>query len=326
MEGAQQGGQQQGGRPAAIDATTLFVAAYRGYMQAGFDEATARRSAAQILTARLVAQGISPADINRLIAALLIQRGGAAAGAAAAAAAANPQQQQQLQEQYERYRREHELRERRAREREREQQQHREAAQAHDEGGADAEEDAAVDIYEQYKPSKVSEGPPHPDPIVETASLASVAPPDITYKHHLQENLSRGELSNAQLETVLYAFQRFEKRLPDGSRAGFFLGDGAGVGKGRQIASVIREYWATGGRKVLWVSTSNDLRYDARRDLGDLGVAEGEIPVYPPRKDNVPAGPLDRAYPNGGVLFITYSLLVSKGSYRPPARNSAGGG
>ena len=36
------------------------------------------------------------------------------------------------------------------------------------------------------RPSKVQEGMPHPDPIVETASLASVQPPDIKYKHHLQ--------------------------------------------------------------------------------------------------------------------------------------------
>jgi hypothetical protein len=32
---------------------------------------------------------------------------------------------------------------------------------------------------------------------------------------------------------------------------------------------------------VLWVSTSNDLRFDARRDLKDMG-AEADIPVYPP--------------------------------------------
>jgi hypothetical protein len=46
--------------------------------------------------------------------------------------------------------------------------------------------------------------------------------------------------------------------------------------------AVIKEFWATGGRRVLWVSTSNDLRYDARRDLADLGVGEDAIPVYPP--------------------------------------------
>jgi hypothetical protein len=35
-------------------------------------------------------------------------------------------------------------------------------------------------------PAKVKEGKPHPDPIVESATLASVVPPDITYTHHLQ--------------------------------------------------------------------------------------------------------------------------------------------
>ena len=35
-------------------------------------------------------------------------------------------------------------------------------------------------------PAKVKEGKPHPDPIVESATLASVVPPDITYSHHLQ--------------------------------------------------------------------------------------------------------------------------------------------
>lgn len=48
-----------------------------------------------------------------------------------------------------------------------------------------------------------------------------------------------------------------------GARAGFFLGDGAGVGKGRQIAASIKEYWLRrpmGKRRVLWISTSADLR------------------------------------------------------------------
>ncbi len=49
----------------------------------------------------------------------------------------------------------------------------------------------------------------------------------------MQGNIARCELSSAQLETVIYANQRFQApRLPDGSRPGFFLGDGAGVGKG----------------------------------------------------------------------------------------------
>jgi len=53
----------------------------------------------------------------------------------------------------------------------------------------------------------------------------------------------------------------------------------AGVGKGRQIAGLILEHKRTGGKRTLWVSVSNDLRFDAKRDLSDLG-AEG-IAVWP---------------------------------------------
>lgn len=41
----------------------------------------------------------------------------------------------------------------------------------------------------------MNEGVPHPDEIVESALLAHVSPPDITYKHHLQVALA----GNAEL-------------------------------------------------------------------------------------------------------------------------------
>jgi hypothetical protein len=37
-------------------------------------------------------------------------------------------------------------------------------------------------VPQEYKPSKLTFGKPHPDAVVETASLAAVEPPDITYK------------------------------------------------------------------------------------------------------------------------------------------------
>lgn len=42
-----------------------------------------------------------------------------------------------------------------------------------------------------------------------------------------------GKLSALQLEAIAYACQAHETRLPDGSRAGFFIGDGAGVSLGQ---------------------------------------------------------------------------------------------
>ena len=52
-----------------------------------------------------------------------------------------------------------------------------------------------------------------------------------------------------------------------------------GVGKGRQIAGLILEHSLTGGKRCLWISTSNDLRYDAVRDLSDVGARQ--IHVWP---------------------------------------------
>lgn len=56
-------------------------------------------------------------------------------------------------------------------------------------------------------------GLPHPDPVVENASLAAVEPPDITYELGLDPTIiDKGLLSDLQLETVTYACQRHEVR------------------------------------------------------------------------------------------------------------------
>lgn len=62
----------------------------------------------------------------------------------------------------------------------------------------------------------------------------------------------------------LALFFKISVRMAAGARPGFFLGDGAGVGKGRQIAALVKDYWlARSGqqRRVLWVSVSADLRW-----------------------------------------------------------------
>ena len=80
--------------------------------------------------------------------------------------------------------------------------------------------------FTDYKPAKLSYGKQHPDAVVETASLAAVEPPDVTYELHLEDQVEEGTLSGLQLESIVYACQRHEHYLPDGSRAGFFIGDG----------------------------------------------------------------------------------------------------
>ena len=94
-----------------------------------------------------------------------------------------------------------------------------------EEGDDDAHERG--DTFSDYRPAKLALGCDHPDPVVETASLAAVEPPDVTYELHLDDVVAAGLLSGLQLESIVYACQRHEGFLPDGPRCGFFIGDGA---------------------------------------------------------------------------------------------------
>merc|ERR1719319_1901610 len=148
-----------------------------------------------------------------------------------------------------------------------------------DEVAAEDEEDMGViETYSNYKPSKLKVGRPHPDPVVETASLASVESADVWYQLSLPEDcINERKLSALQLESIVYASQQHEQILPDGNRAGFLIVDGAGVGKGRTIAGVIYENYLKGRKRAIWVSVSNDLKYDAERDLSDIGATGVEV-------------------------------------------------
>ena len=93
----------------------------------------------------------------------------------------------------------------------------------------------------------------HPDPVVETSSMSSIEPPDIFYKLSIPEHtIDYGDLSALQLESITYASQRHQLILPSGERAGFLIGDGAGVGKGRTLAGIIFENYLLGRKRALW--------------------------------------------------------------------------
>lgn len=135
-----------------------------------------------------------------------------------------------------------------------------------------------VNTFTEYKPEKLNYGLEHPDAIIESATLASVSPADITYKPLLPEVvINNGLLSAVQLENVVYACQAHENFLPNSERVGFFIGDGAGVGKGRSIAGIIYENFLRGRKRAVWISCSSDLKYDAERDLKDIGATDIEV-------------------------------------------------
>uniref|UniRef100_A0A7M4FDB7 Protein strawberry notch homolog 2 n=1 Tax=Crocodylus porosus TaxID=8502 RepID=A0A7M4FDB7_CROPO len=170
----------------------------------------------------------------------------------------------------------------------------------------EAEELGHTETYADYIPSKSKLGKHHPDRVVETSTLSSVPPPDITYALSLPSSVAEdGSLSALQLEAIVYACQQHEVLLPNGQRAGFLIGDGAGVGKGRTVAGIIFENYLKGRKKSLWFSVSNDLKYDAERDLKDINAPN--IPVHALNK--IKYG--DTAT-SEGVLFATYPALIGE--------------
>jgi hypothetical protein len=173
--------------------------------------------------------------------------------------------------------------------------------------GAPVEEAIQDDgVFAPYAPFAEAAGSqPHPEPLVESAAMASVRPPRAIYLPDLPENvIKEGLLSDAQLESVIYAGQAHEKHLPSGLRQGFFLGDGTGVGKGRQIAGMILDNWRRGRRKAVWVSANRQLAEDARRDARDIGLNPTLILDF-----NKIAKVGEEITATHGVLFTSFNTL-----------------
>ncbi|KAJ8613239.1 hypothetical protein CTAYLR_004535 [Chrysophaeum taylorii] len=171
-------------------------------------------------------------------------------------------------------------------------------------------EEIEAEVFQQYRCESegVPAARPHPGDIAESGLLASVPLPRLTYCTRALATRT-DVLSDLQLEGVLHACQR-HAALSNGVRFGFFLGDGAGVGKGRQIAAIILDSVARGRQKHLWFSIASDLRLDAERDLRDVGCHVGVVDG---------CGGLDASAKlafgstnaKRGVLFSTYSTLIS---------------
>lgn len=163
-------------------------------------------------------------------------------------------------------------------------------------------------VYEVYTPQKlkIAGAKPHPGELVESAAMAAVEPPAVTYQPKLPKALiERGKLSLAQLEAVVYAGQSHEHILPSGERQGFFIGDGTGVGKGREISGIILDNKNQGRTKAVWISKKSNLITDARRDW--QGIEQDPTEIF----DLSGRAVADAITQPKGILFTSYNTLIS---------------
>jgi hypothetical protein len=183
-------------------------------------------------------------------------------------------------------------------------------------------------LYEEYalQSIRIPGAQSHPTKLVQSAAMASVAPPKPCYRPHLPAKvMADGILSDAQIESVIYSGEAHSKYLA-GSwtidvtfdlvaaardeaenavrfRRGWFLGDGTGAGKGRQVAGILLDNWLKGRRRAVWISKSDKLIEDAQRDWSALGVERLLVTPLSRFRQGTPIRLAE------GVLFTTYATL-----------------
>ena len=97
-------------------------------------------------------------------------------------------------------------------------------------------------------------------------------------------------------------------------RRGWMLGDGTGCGKGRQVAAIVLDQWLRGRKRALWLSLSDTLLEDARRDWCAVGGHDADV---------IPLGKVRQGadIPHAqGILFATYATLRSPARQGKPSR------
>lgn len=172
-------------------------------------------------------------------------------------------------------------------------------------------------LYDDYEPQTltVKGAKKHPAKISESAAMSAIKPPKLNYVPNIsKEIIESGTLSDIQLEAISYAGQAHSQTLEDGTTRGFFIGDGTGLGKGREIAGIMLDNFNRGQTKALWVSENKGLLPDAKRDINALFGTDEHAFLYEggQKAKKILTRP-------DGIMFVPYATLSS--NYRKEATN-----
>jgi hypothetical protein len=97
-------------------------------------------------------------------------------------------------------------------------------------------------------------------------------------------------------------------------RKGAYNGDSTGVGKGRQVSAILLDNFLHGRKRAIWLSKSQTLLEDARRDWAALGGSPDQIvPLSQFRQGE----PIELAE---GIIFATYATLRTEAKQGKPSR------
>lgn len=169
------------------------------------------------------------------------------------------------------------------------------------------DEEDTSQVVDRYDAPLASIGPEHPASLCTSGTLTYCPPaaldPDDTDGLFAPFLLKEHVLSAAQLHPVALAMRAFER-----GRA-FLIGDGTGVGKGRESMGVIMSHWhRSRSRRALIVSTGS-LASDVRRDFNDCRVAD----AFPGTTffDASKALPKPGELTSRAIIFTTYSQIRS---------------
>jgi len=161
-------------------------------------------------------------------------------------------------------------------------------------------------LYTAYKQQLT--GPPHPSPLITTSTLQYATPViDEEVLHpEIQQNDS---LSGSQRDAIALA------RVAHLKSKALLIGDGTGVGKGREGAGCMLNHWkwSRDSKKHIIITVSAQLINDFERDLKAIG--------WPLRgKDRMPLFSINdhdadkKITTPSGILFCTYATLRQKRS------------